>query len=87
MKLEKITAKTRSTSKKAVISDVIPTVAQAIVKQDKEILIASSQDPQKIFEAIRLKAYELYLERNGVSGDDREDWLKAERIVLQDASK
>ena len=57
------------------------------MKQDEEIRITSSQDHQKNFEDIRLKAYELYLERNGAPGDAREDWLKAERIVLQDAPK
>lgn len=30
-------------------------------------------------EEIRLRAYEIYLERNGQAGDAREDWLRAER--------
>lgn len=43
--------------------------------------------PEKILEAIRLKAHELYVERNGMPGGALEDWLAAERIVLQDAHK
>ena len=38
-------------------------VAQAIINENEEIQ-----------EAIRLKAYELYLERNGAAGDEHEDW-------------
>jgi len=30
---------------------------------------------------IRRRAYELYLSRNGESGDDLTDWLEAERMV------
>ena len=47
-------------------------VAQAIINENEEIQ-----------EAIRLKAYELFLERNGAPGDELEDWLTAERIVLK----
>jgi Protein of unknown function (DUF2934) len=47
-------------------------VTEAIVNENQEI-----QD------AIRFKAYELYLERNGANGNDIEDWLTAERIVLK----
>jgi len=47
-------------------------VAQAIVDENQEIQ-----------EAIRLKAYEIYLERNGAPGDELEDWITAERIVLK----
>lgn len=34
-------------------------------------------------EAIRRRAYELYLERGNSNGDPAEDWLKAERELLQ----
>lgn len=30
-------------------------------------------------EDIRRRAYEIYLERNGLLGDELEDWLRAER--------
>jgi hypothetical protein len=33
---------------------------------------------------IRLRAYELYLERGGVPGDEVSDWLQAERELLAD---
>jgi len=45
--------------------------------------IKSPKTPQEIDEAIRLKAYELYLKRNGGAGDASKDWLTAERIILR----
>ncbi len=33
-------------------------------------------------EAIRLRAYEIYLQRGGMPGNPREDWALAEREVL-----
>ena len=30
-------------------------------------------------EEIRCRAYEIYLERNGLGGDELDDWLRAER--------
>jgi hypothetical protein len=47
-------------------------VEQGIVNENLEIQ-----------EAIRLKAYEIYLERNGAAGDPLEDWIMAEKIVLK----
>jgi hypothetical protein len=79
MEIEKTAIKKKSISKKAVAPDM--------VKQEKEIFTACSKDPQKILEAIRLKAHELYVERNGTPGGALEDWLAAERIVLQDTHK
>jgi DUF2934 family protein len=35
---------------------------------------------------IATRAYELFLQRGGVHGYDREDWLTAERELLPDAS-
>lgn len=34
---------------------------------------------------IRIRAYEIYLERGGMPGDELDDWLRAER-ELQDAA-
>jgi hypothetical protein len=34
-------------------------------------------------ERIRLRAYELYLQRDGHGGDPMEDWLRAEREVRE----
>ncbi|MGB2672377.1 MAG: DUF2934 domain-containing protein [Candidatus Acidiferrum sp.] len=38
-------------------------------------------------EKIQLRAYEIYLERNGAPGNPLEDWVRAEREVLQKARK
>lgn len=35
----------------------------------------------KLEDEIRLRAYEIYLERNGSPGDECQDWLVAEREV------
>lgn len=36
---------------------------------------------------IQMRAYEIYLERNGAPGDPFEDWVRAEREVLQKTRK
>ena len=38
-------------------------------------------------EKIALRAYEIYLERNGAPGNPLEDWVRAEREILAAASK
>jgi hypothetical protein len=38
-------------------------------------------------ERIRRRAYEIYVERGGEPGHDREDWLQAEREVAMDQSE
>jgi hypothetical protein len=35
-------------------------------------------------DGVRLRAYELYLERGAIPGDEVSDWLKAERELLAD---
>ncbi len=37
--------------------------------------------PFSLDEEIRLRAYELYLERGGRPGDEHDDWLSAEREI------
>jgi hypothetical protein len=32
-------------------------------------------------EQIRARAYELYMERGGIGGDELEDWIRAEREI------
>jgi hypothetical protein len=49
----------------------------------KVLAPAVVNENQEIQEAIRLKAYEIYVERNGAVGDELEDWIRAERIVLK----
>jgi hypothetical protein len=34
-------------------------------------------------EMIRLRAYELFLARNGTAGDELSDWLMAEREIME----
>jgi len=36
---------------------------------------------------IALRAYEIYLERNGAPGNPLEDWVRAEREVLEKSRK
>ena len=74
MKVEKIQSKAKTTSRKA--------VTQAIAHQDKEQNFASLK-AQDIQQAIQFKAYELYEQRGYTNGDAMEDWLTAERIILQ----
>lgn len=38
-------------------------------------------------EEIALRAYEIYLERGGAPGDALEDWIRAERELMEKNSK
>jgi hypothetical protein len=40
-----------------------------------------------IQEKIQLRAYEIYLERNGAPGDPLEDWVRAENELLRAGRK
>jgi hypothetical protein len=40
------------------------------------------KQPATIEDAIRLRAYQLYLERGAIPGDEVRDWLQAERELL-----
>lgn len=54
------------------------TEAPAIaIEHSSEVATPPSEDAEEI----RRQAYELYLARGGVGGDDLSDWLEAERIV------
>ncbi|HEX5734383.1 MAG TPA: DUF2934 domain-containing protein [Blastocatellia bacterium] len=50
--------------------------SQAIEQPDIEQTAAENTPTD---EQIRLRAYEIYLERGGGDGNDAEDWLQAER--------
>lgn len=39
------------------------------------------------YEAVRQRAYFLYLERGGSHGDDQADWFRAERELTQGSDK
>jgi len=38
-------------------------------------------------EQIRLRAYQVYLERGGLPGDPVADWIRAERDLIAEAAK
>jgi hypothetical protein len=46
--------------------------------------VAPGDDILLIQKRIALRAYELYLQRSGVDGHAGEDWLQAERELLQE---
>ena len=61
-------------------------VSKAIAKQESEIQKTTPNAqlaPEQIQDAIRLKAYELYMQRGCQNGNDFQDWLAAEQSVLQ----
>ena len=45
----------------------------------------TSVSPTPSREEIRLRAYEIYLERGGVPGNELDDWLQAERELKRAA--
>ena len=53
-------------------------VKKAIKSQDTEDLLSS----EEIQNAIRMKAYQLFLERGGQWGNPDQDWADAEKLVL-----
>ncbi|MBI3314813.1 MAG: DUF2934 domain-containing protein [Candidatus Omnitrophica bacterium] len=61
-------------------------VSKAIAKQEFETQKTTpdaQMAPEEIQDAIRLKAYELYMQRGCQNGNDLQDWLAAEQLVLQ----
>ena len=78
MRISKTAAKT--VSRKA--------VSKAIVKQEAEsqqAVFKAQLTQEQIQDAIRLKAYELYVQRGYSQGSDVDDWLVAEQMVLSNA--
>jgi hypothetical protein len=45
--------------------------------QGKVVNTSAADSPR--FEEIRIRAYEIYIERGGQTGHDLDDWLQAER--------
>jgi hypothetical protein len=48
--------------------------------------IAGNQDPRpsgSSLEEIRLRAYEIYVERGRIDGQDLEDWIQAEKELTE----
>ena len=60
-------------SKAAIIGSTDPTEPDTAT-EEREGLLHSSRE-----QAIRNRAYEIYLQRGGQSGYELEDWLQAER--------
>ncbi len=50
----------------------------------KERSNAMNISNEKVFEAVRKRAYELYLKRGATHGSDQADWLEAERQVKRE---
>jgi hypothetical protein len=75
--------KTPKTNGKPKATTSRKSVVKAIATQEKENKKEFSLHSPEIQEAIRLQAYELYLQRGGVHGSDVEDWATAEKIILQ----
>lgn len=61
-------------------SDVKAVRKSVVQTMEKEVHKEPAQHSHQIQEAIRLKAYELYLERGG---NDIENWVAAEQLVLK----
>ena len=51
--------------------------SQATFAPQREAVNTSADSPR--FEEIRIRAYEIYIERGGQTGHDLDDWLQAER--------
>ena len=77
-------AGTRSTGKRTGTVPASMTDPRATT-EDPAIAIEHSSEiatpPSVDMEEIRRQAYELFVARGGVGGDDLSDWLEAERIV------
>ena len=60
-------------SKAAIVRSTNPTEPDTVTKESEGLLHSSHQ------QAVRNRAYEIYLQRGGQSGYELEDWLQAER--------
>lgn len=55
-------------------------------EQAVDTVEADSRDGKSIVDRIRIRAFEISRDRNGGPGDERSDWLQAERQI-QSADK
>jgi hypothetical protein len=53
---------------------------QATSDQQEEAVKTSTGDSPRLAE-IRIRAYEIYMERGGQPGHDLDDWIQAEREI------
>ena len=49
--------------------------------EEAELLLESTHEQE-----IRIRAYEIYLQRGAESGDDAQDWFQAERELTKESS-
>ena len=70
----KTNGSTVSTRKKKDLASTMPTNVSSIEEGRQNL-------QERVEDEIRLRAYEIYLERNGSPGDEYQDWLSAEREV------
>ena len=61
--------------KKKAVASTAPTNVASTEEARRSLQDARLEDE------IRLRAYEIYLERNGSPGDEHQDWLTAEREI------
>lgn len=61
-----------------IIARTEPTESETAVQETKGLV--HSTDEQQI----RIRAYEIYLQRQGGPGNELEDWLQAERELTSD---
>jgi hypothetical protein len=57
------------------------TAVAVALKRDTPVLTELEQDPS-VKDHIRMRAYEIWLQRGAQDGSDLEDWLQAEEEVL-----
>jgi len=50
-------------------------------------VVKSASKPIPTEEQIRLRAYQIYLARNGGPGDAMSDWIQAERELMEEMSR
>jgi hypothetical protein len=67
--------------------DTVMKITKIMVKSKPSSAKKDVSYPPEIQAAIQMKAYELYLSRKNDIGSEVEDWLEAERIVLQKKHK
>ena len=67
------------------VEDRVETRTDERVVESVAVRDDAASEPSE--EEIRRRAYELYLSRGGVDGDDVSDWLAAERLVRSNASR
>lgn len=76
------TKRPRTTKKNPETKAVKESPAKAKASVSKQVA-AETARPVDAQEAVRLRAYELFLERGCQHGADFEDWLRAEQEILQ----